>query len=144
MKRRVRVLILFLFVLAVLVVLGFKAVDQSWFVDRLHLELNNQPGLLFFTLSDGCPCQMVIIRRAATQVAFWELPEHLAINIIRIDFDQQPEIARYYDVARAPALVLLDAQGQVVWKQDIGLNDEKPLDLITAQEQIEALLLEGE
>jgi hypothetical protein len=141
MNSKPRALSLLLFVIAVLGVLGFKAVHQGWFVAQPQLELNSQPALLFFTLSEGCNCQMVIIRRAATQIAFWELPEHLAINIIRIDFSLQPDLARYYDVARAPALVLLDAQGQAVWKQDVGLSDEKPLDLIQAQSQIEGLLL---
>ena len=83
---------------------------------------------------------MTIIRRAATQVAFWELPEHLAINIIRIDFDLQPKIARYYDVARAPALVLVDAEGELIWKQDVGVSDARPLDLDEAEAQISALI----
>ena len=141
MKNKIRVLSLLLIGMAVLGILGFKAVSQRWFIAQPQLELNNQPALLFFTLTEGCDCQMAIIRRAATQVAFWELPEHLAFNIIRIDFDQQPELARYYGVARAPALVLLDAQGQAVWKQDVGLSDAKPLDLIQAQSQIERLLM---
>ena len=139
MKSQIRVLSLLLFLIAVLGVLGFKAVHQGWFKGKPYLELNDQPALLFFTLSDGCECQMVIIRRAATQVAFWELPEHLAINILRIDFDQRPYLVRYFHVARAPALVLLDAQGQVIWKQDVGLNDQKPLDLVEAEAQITTL-----
>jgi hypothetical protein len=139
MKRQVRFLSLLLFVIAVLGVLGFKAVSQGWFLTRPYLEVNSQPALLFFTLSDGCDCQMMIIRRADTQVAFWELPEHLAINIIRVDFDLQPELARYYRVVRAPALVLLDAEGKVVWKQDVGLTDEKPFDLAAAEAQIRSL-----
>jgi hypothetical protein len=49
-------------------------------------------------------------------------------------------LARQYDVARAPALVLLDAAGQVVWKQDLGLSDEAPLDLEAASLQIERML----
>jgi hypothetical protein len=124
----------------VVAVLGIKAVQQGWFLPRPQLALNGQPALLFFTLSDGCECQMTIIRQAATQVAFWELPEHLAINIIRIDFTLQPKVARYYDVARAPALVLVDAEGEPIWKQDVGVSDARPLDLVEAEAQIRALL----
>jgi hypothetical protein len=29
---------------------------------------------------------------------------------------RHPDLARQYDVIRAPALVLLDAEGQVVWR----------------------------
>ena len=140
MNSRLRILIFLVFVLAVAAVLGIKAVQQGWLLPRPQLALNGQPALLFFTLSDGCDCQMTIIRRAATQVAFWELPDHLAINIIRIDFDLQPKVALYYDVARAPALVLVDAQGKPIWKQDVGVSDAKPLDLDEAEAQIRALL----
>ncbi len=140
MNSRLRSLIFLFFVLAVVAVLGIKAVQQGWFLPRPQLALNGQPALLFFTLSDGCECQMTIIRRAATQVAFWELPEHLAINIIRIDFDLQPKTARYYDVARAPALVLVDAEGEPIWKQDVSVSDARPLDLVEAEAQISALL----
>jgi len=139
MNSRLRILIFLFFVLAVVAVVGIKAVQQGWFLPRPQLALNGQPALLFFTLSDGCECQMTIIRRAATQIAFWELPDHLAINIIRIDFDLQSKIARYYDVARAPALVLVDAEGQPIWKQDVGVSDARPLDLVEAEAQISAL-----
>ncbi len=139
MNSRLRILIFLFFLLAVVAVLGIKAVQQGWLLPRPQLALNDQPALLFFTLSDGCDCQMTLIRRAATQVAFWELPDNLAINIIRIDFALQPKIARYYDVARAPALVLVDAEGDLVWKQDVGVSDAKPLDLVEAEAQISAL-----
>lgn len=140
MNNRLRILIFLVFILAVGVVLGIKGMQQSWFLPRPQLALNDQPALLFFTLSDGCECQMTIIRRAVTQVAFWELPEHLAINIIRVDFDLQPKVARYYTVARPPALVLVDAEGKLIWKQDVGVSDARPLDLDEAQAQISALI----
>ena len=140
MNSRLRILIFLIFILAVMAVLGIKAVQQGWFLPRPQLALKGHPALLFFTLSDGCECQMTIIRRAATQVAFWELPEYLQINIIYIDFELQPRIARYYDVARAPALVLVDAEGEQIWKQDVGVSDVKPLDLDEAEAQISALI----
>lgn len=140
MNSRLRILIFLVFILAVGAVLGIKGVQQGWFLPRPQLALNDQPALLFFTLSDGCECQMTIVRRAATQLAFWELPDQLLINIIRLDFDLQPKIARYYDVARAPALVLVDAEGELIWKQDVAVSDAKPLDLAEAEIQIRALI----
>ena len=139
MNSRLRILTFLVFLLVVGAVLGIKGDQQGWFLPRPQLALNGQPALLFFSLSDGCECQMTIIRRAATQVAFWELPEHLAINIIRIELDLQPKVARYYDVARAPALVLVDAEGELLWKQDVGVSDTKPLNLVEAEAQISAL-----
>jgi hypothetical protein len=56
-----------------------------------------------------------------------------------VDSNRRPDLARQYGVARAAALVLLDGRGEVVWKQDVGLNDEAPLDLSQAQSQIEGL-----
>ncbi len=54
---------------------------------------------------------------------------------------RHPDLARQYDVIRAPALVLVDAEGQVVWRQDESLSDESPLDLNQAERQIEAVTM---
>lgn len=62
------------------------------------------------------------------------------MQVIRIDFDQRPDLARQYEIIRAPALILLNANGQVVWRQDEGLSDESPLDLVQAKNQVESLI----
>jgi hypothetical protein len=120
--------------------LALKAVQEGWFEPRLPLELNNQPALIFFTLSRGCECQMTVVLSAEAQMAAWEFPADREFRVIRMDFNRRPDLARQYGVARAPALVLLDSLGQVVWKQDVGLSDEAPLDLEQAKDQVEALL----
>jgi hypothetical protein len=76
---------------------------------------------------------MTIIRAAESQLAEWESP----LPILRADFDQRPDLARQFQIIRAPALVLLDAEGKVIWKQDEGLSDESPLDLRQVEAQIE-------
>jgi hypothetical protein len=116
-----------------------KAVQEGWFAPSPPLELNSQPALIFFTLSRGCDCQMMVVQSADAQLAAWALPVDLGLNVIRVDFDRRPDLARQYGVARAPALVLLDSQGQVVWKQDVGLSDEAPLDLNQVERQLETL-----
>jgi hypothetical protein len=68
------------------------------------------------------------------------VPGEAGLPVLRVDFSRRPDLVRQYGVARAPALVLLDAQGQVVWKQDVGLSDEAPLDLVLAQSQVESLI----
>jgi hypothetical protein len=66
---------------------------------------------------------------------------HAPARGIRIDMDQRPDLARQFDVIRAPTLVLLNVEGQAVWRQDEGLSDESPLDLNQAERQIEALTI---
>ena len=112
---------------------------MGWFAHRQPLVLNGQPALLFFTISRGCDCQMMVVHNAEAQLTAWQLPANLGLNVIRLDFNRRPDLAKQYGVARAPALVLLDTAGQVAWKQDEGLSDEQPLDLATCQAKIELL-----
>lgn len=124
-----------LFLVSLTLTLGLKAASEGWFAARAPLPLGRQPALVFFTLSKGCDCQMTLVRAAEAQLANWASP--LALQ--RVDFDSRRDLAEQFGVARAPALVLLDAEGQVVWKQDVGISDETPLDLDQAERQIEAL-----
>jgi len=124
------------------VIIGIKAVSLGWFAHRQPLNLNGQPALLFFNVSHGCDCQMTVIANAEAQIASWDVPGETGLLVLRVDFSRRPDLARQYGVARAPALVLLDAQGQVFWKQDVGVSDEAPLDLEQAKDQVEALLSE--
>lgn len=124
-----------LFLASLTLTLGLKAASEGWFATRAPLPLNGQPTLVFFTLSKGCDCQMTIIRAAEAQLADWDL----SLPLQRVDFDRRRDLAAQFGVARAPALVLVNAEGQAVWRQDEGLSDESPLDLDQAKRQIEAL-----
>ena len=50
----------------------------------------------------------------------WEQPQHVSAvgdeTLLRVDFEQRPDLAEHFDIARAPALVLLDTDGQIVWR----------------------------
>ena len=140
-RRQIAALIVFG---ALVTVLGLaKGFTEGWFEPRTPLELNGQPALVFFTLRRGCDCQMDVARAAEAQLAGWDGPAQAGIPVLSVDFSRRPDLAEQYGVIRAPALVLLDAQGQVVWKQDLGLSDEAPLDLIRAQSQVEALVCDN-
>lgn len=117
-------------------VLLAKLFYSGWLDPRTSLELDGQPALVFFTLSRGCECQMVVVQAAEAQLAYWDVPVEIGIEIIRLDFDRHSNLAHRFRVMRAPALVLVDAAGEVVWKQDLGLSDEAPLDLAAAEAQI--------
>jgi hypothetical protein len=142
LRDRRRSMVLMMFGVIVLAVLAIKSFNEGWFEPRTPLALNGQPALVFFTLGRGCECQMLVIRNAEVQLAAWPVALEERIQILRVDFSRRPDLVRQYNVARAPALVLLDAAGEVIWKQDLGLSDEAPLDLIQAQSQIEELIFD--
>jgi hypothetical protein len=77
-------------------------------------------------------CELLVYNNANAQMDSWNTP----VRVIRIDMEQRSNLARQYDVIRAPTLVLLNARSEIVWRQDETLNDVAPLDL----EQIETLL----
>ena len=134
MSRRISWII---FLASLTLTVGLKAAQEGWFTARAPLPLNGQPALIFFTLSKGCECQMTVVQAAEAQLADWDssLPLH------RVDFDRRRDLANQFGIVRAPALVVVNAAGQVVWKQDEGLSDESPLDLNQAERQLEALTI---
>lgn len=124
-----------LFLSALVLTLGLKAVDLGWFSPREPLELNNAPALLFFNKSRGCECELYVYENANAQFAAWQSP----VPVQRIDLDRRPDLGRQYSVVRAPALVLVDAERQVAWKQSDSLSDESPLNLEQVEVQVESL-----
>ena len=134
MSRRVFWII---FLASLTLTVGLKAAHEGWFAARAPLPLNGQPALIFFTLSKGCECQMTVVQAAEAQLADWSS----TVPLHRVDFDRRRDLAKGFGVARAPALVLVNAEGQVAWKQDEGLSDESPLDLDQVKRQVEALTI---
>ena len=110
-----------------------KLVYSGWLEARHPLDLNNQPALIFFTLSRGCECQMLVVEAAEAQMASWLAPKSAGIQVMTVDLVRRAGLSKVYHVARAPALVLVDSAGVVIWKQDVGLSDEAPLDLAAAE-----------
>jgi hypothetical protein len=121
------------------VVLLAKLFYNGWLDPRTSLELDGQPAVVFFTLSRGCECQMVVVQAAEAQLANWDTPVETGLEVIKLDFDRRSNLAHRFRVVRAPALVLVDAAGEVVWKQDVGLSDEAPLDLASAEAHLRQL-----
>jgi len=132
-----RKIVWILFLGALALTLGLKAVQLGWFSLRPPLELDGKPVLLFFNKARGCDCELFVYNNANAQMDIWNAP----VRVIRVDIDRRPDLAQQYEVIRAPTLVLLNAEGQVVWRQDEGLSDESPLDLNQAERQVEALTI---
>jgi hypothetical protein len=127
-----------IFLASLILTFGLKAVQLGWFDPRPPLELDGKPALLFFNKSRGCECEMLVYDNANAQMETWNAP----VRLIHIDMERRPDLARDYHIIRAPSLVLLNAEGQGVWRQDESLSDESPLDLNQAEHQIEALTSE--
>ncbi len=123
------------FRIASFLTLGLKSVQPGWFAPRPPLDLDGKPVLLFFNKVRGCECELFVYNNADAQMDIWNAP----VRVIKISMDRRPDLARQYEVIRAPTLLLLDAQGQVYWNHNEGLSDESPLDLDQAERQIEAL-----
>jgi hypothetical protein len=124
-----------LFIGAIAITLGIKAFTLGWFSPREPLELGNRPALLFFNKARGCECELYVYNNANAQINEWDAP----VNVIGVDLDRRFDLAQQYQVIRAPTLILLNAEGQVVWKQDVGLSDEAPLDLAQVEYWVENL-----
>jgi len=140
MKRSIRFWGLLALALAVVVIVGSKAVSEGWFAPRAALDFNGEPALVFFSLSRGCDCQMRVVHSAEAQIENWTERERQGLPVLRVDLIQQPDLGEMFGIRRAPALVLVNRYGEVVWRQDESLSDEQPLDLAEAEWRIEALL----
>jgi hypothetical protein len=125
-----------IFLGALALTFGLKAAQLGWFTPHPPLKLDGTPALLFFNKSRGCECELLIYNNAETQMDSW----NASVHVIRIDLDRRPDLARQYEVIRAPTLVLLNAEGQIAWRQDEGLSDESPLDLDQAKNRVESLI----
>jgi hypothetical protein len=142
MNDRRRFLILSLLICVAIVIVGTKAFRSGWFAPRRPLDLNGKPALLFFNVSKGCECQMVVSNNASDQVASWSEEARQDIPVFHIDIERRPDLSEQYDVNRVPALLLLDSQGQLMWKQDYSINDDLPLDLIQFELAIQLLVMQ--
>ena len=142
MNDRRRFLILSLLICVAIAIVGTKAFRSGWFAPHRPLDLNGKPALLFFNVSKGCECQMVVSNNASDQVASWPEEARQDIPVFHIDIECRPDLSEQYDVNLVPAMLLLDSQGQLMWKQDYSINDDLPLDLIQFELEIQLLVMQ--
>jgi len=128
---------------AVLAVLAAKGIQSGWFAAPSPLELTGEPTLLFFNNDHGCECALVSYRRADSQIAAWPEEARHQVPLVPINLEQRPDLGGYYQIQRAPTLLLLDAAGDEVWRQDEVMSDSHIFDLRAAEAQIAALLETG-
>jgi xanthine dehydrogenase accessory factor len=120
---------------------GGGKLEAAILVDAKQVLTDGKPRLAHYTLTESgedavgilCggevsvfihpflpPPQLVIVGGGHIGRPLKVMGEATGFVVIVVDFSHRPDLARQYDVARTPALVLLDAAGEVVWKQDVG------------------------
>lgn len=141
MKKNIRLIIWIGFIGSVLLLMMVKAWQLGWLQPKTPLNFAGQPAVLVFVKYHGvCDCEQYVNDNARAQVDSWQSDEFDGINLFQVDIDQRPDIAKQYKAIRAPSMVLLNQDGEIVWRQDGVLNDELPMDLPSLQVQIADLL----
>lgn len=128
----------FAFILVMIAATGiliFKAINEGWFIPREPLDLSTEPTLLF-NRSKGCECALIVYEAADMQIASWPEEAYSGIKIIRIDMDRRPDLGKQFNIIRAPALVLVDSEGQSLYNQTKSVSDTSPFNLIAFEKAI--------
>jgi hypothetical protein len=120
-------LAVFLFIVSGMI--AVKAIQEGWFKAREPLDLSGAPLLLFFNRHKGCECSMVVYQAAEEQINGWSDVDRHNMPVIHIDLDRRPDLGKQFDVIRAPALLLVDHEGKIIFGQKDPKSDTSPLDL---------------
>jgi hypothetical protein len=139
MTKTGRHLTLVLLGLAVLVVIAAKASRDGWLNPQPTL-VPGSPGLVFFNGSRGCDCELYVYSNADRQLADWSEAQRGGLAVIGVSIHAPGTLKSKYKVIRAPTLLLLDAAGEIILRQDNVVSDDEPLDLAEFEIQIQALL----
>ena len=118
MSKQKRNAILLGFFGLILIVLGIKNLPVFLAAATQQYTLENTPVILFFNVDEPCECMVELTQRAEAQIANWPVESRGGITLMRIAIDQRKDLEAKYDVFRAPCLLLVDAQNQVVLWQD--------------------------
>jgi hypothetical protein len=125
--------------LLVLIILLVKASRDGWLNPQPTL-LPGSPGLVFFNGSRGCDCELYVYSNADRQVADWSEAQRGGLEVVRLSIHAPGALKSKYKVIRAPTLLLVDATGEVVIRQDNVVSDDEPLDLATFEKEISILV----
>lgn len=122
----------------ILIFLGIKFTIQRMSGQVITLIQNGTPVLLFYNIAEPCQCSRELVARANTQIVMWPEERRGGVKLVRLNFGEDREMEAKYKVFRAPALVLLDGGGEIVWRQDYPLSEGDPFKI----EELEAALAE--
>ena len=123
----------------ILIVLGIKYMPFLLAFAGQQSSMNDKPVILFFSVDKPCECMVELTQRAEQQIANWPVERQGGIPVMRITMEQRKDLEMKYGVFRAPCLVLLDAQDQIVWRQDYPMIEGGPFKLEELETAIAAL-----
>ena len=113
----------------VLIFLGVKFAINKIPDQGTTFAQSETPVLLFFNVAEPCACMRELVGRANTQIVMWPEDRRGSVQLVRLNIGENHDLEATYKVFRAPALVLLDAQGKIVWRQDYPLAEGGPFRL---------------
>lgn len=130
------------FIVVLVLFVSLKAVNEGWLQPRTPLpaEVGNEPVLLFFNKYKGCECELMVYQAAEAQIEAWLAVERSGLPVYSYNLSRRPDLAKRFSIIRAPALLLLDATGNVVHYQNEIVTDQVPFDLKSYEEKIFMLL----
>ena len=123
----------------ILIVLGIKYMPFLLAFAGQQSGMNDKPVILFFNVDKPCECMVELTQRAEQQIANWPVELQGGIPVMRIAMEQRKDLEMKYGVFRAPCLVLVDSQGQIVWRQDYPMIEGGPFKLEELEAAIAAL-----
>jgi hypothetical protein len=119
----------------ILILVGIKLALNTSLLRGTPLKQSGLPAVLFFNIADPCDCIRDLVSQAEAQIADWQ-PHNGNISLVRLNIGANLDLEAKYDVFRAPALILLDASGQIAWRQDYPLIEGGPFKL----DELEAVI----
>jgi len=122
----------------ILIFLGIKFAIPIMQDQDATFNQNGKPALLFFNVAEPCACMRELVGRANTQIVMWPEERRASVQLVRFNIGEDQDFEKKYQVFRAPALVLLDEQGLIIWRQDYPLIEGGPFKL----EELEAAIVE--
>lgn len=136
MKRSLRNTILLALAGLTLIALGIRT--MPYFLAFANQEAQRSSGavVLFFNDGDPCECMQELVQQADEQIERWTTDSDPGLPVVRIAMQQRTDLEAKYKIFRAPSLVLVDDQDQVVWRQDYPLMQEGPFKLHDLEDAI--------
>jgi hypothetical protein len=123
-----------------LLILGLKFLMGRYPAGGQSIELSEEPTILFFNIDDPCDCMQELVQSADAQIAAWSEDARSGVPVQRINLEKRTDLGDQYKVFRVPCLILLNAQGDIVERQDYPLTEGGPLDLAKFELQIMQLI----
>lgn len=123
----------------ILITLGIKLLPAWWAAVNPPADLSVRSVVLFFNVDEPCDCMVELAQSADLQMAGWQDRYSGNIQVMRIGMQERQDLEAKYKVFRAPCLVLVDANGEVAWRQDYPLIEAGPFKLDELEQAITGL-----